>query len=176
MRTVTLSALFFILLLSACGGSTPNANTPNVNTNTAAKNTGDPLAVVTPTPPATTNNAPTLSPVYKAYCAAWVKRDAAALQRLYSTATLAKFARQMKADRETDIFAFLGEQVTTDLCDVRNERIDGDRALAEVRTRSYPNGVELVFVKENGEWKLTDQSTAIDSVKGSSTNSKTAKN
>lgn len=173
---ITLFIVILIAVISvACGGGTdPNTNTNKSNGNTVVKNTNDPLAVVTPTPESTTNNAPTLTPVYKAYCAAWVKKDEAALRKVYSAATIAKFEKLMRADHETDIFAFIGEQVTADLCEVRNEQINGDRAIAEIKTRSYPNGAKVVFVKENGEWKLTDESPAIDAVKNSPSSNSTA--
>jgi hypothetical protein len=155
-------------LFSACGGSTETPqNTANstANANSANTNASDILAVRTPTPEQTTNNAPTLTPVYKAYCAAMVNKDEAALRRIYSSDTLRYFQSDMKETGEKTLVEYLStEQVSIDLCEVRNEQINGDTAIAEIRSKGYPNGIKVVFVKEGGEWKLTNRSPAIESV------------
>jgi hypothetical protein len=151
------------LLFSACGDSTTTTNV-NVNrANSAAPvnantNTGGPLAPTTPTPESTTNNAPTLTPVYKAYCAAWVKKDEAGLRKVYSSDTIADFEKSMKEDGIRSLVDFLSDdKASNELCEARNEKITGDTATAEVKTLGYPNGITVVFVKENGEWKLTNR-------------------
>ena len=158
------SVLAVTSLISACGGSTETTNvnngTANANANRPANATNreNPLAVQTATPEATTNNAPTLGPVYKAYCAAWEKKDEKALRAVYSTDTIQDFEKQMKEDNVRSLTEFLAEDnASTSLCDARNEKITGDTATAEVRTKGYPNGITVVFVKENGEWKLTNR-------------------
>jgi hypothetical protein len=163
MKKLYLSTVLVITaLFAACGGSTetPNTNTAsNANANRPANaNKVDPIAAQTATPESTTNNAPTLSPVYKAYCSAWEKKDEKALRRIYSSDTIRDFERQMKADNVKTLGEFLAEDnASTSLCEARNERITGDTATAEVRTKGYPNGITVVFVKENGEWKLTNR-------------------
>jgi len=150
-------------LLSACGGATETTNTnstaANANANRLANaNRVDPIAAQTATPEATTNNAPTLNPIYKAYCAAWEKKDEKALRSIYSSDTIKDFERQMKEDNVRSLSEFLAEDnASTSLCEARNEKITGDTASAEVRTKGYPNGITVVFVKENGEWKLTNR-------------------
>jgi hypothetical protein len=155
------TALAAVTLISACGGSTetPNANTTGSNANRAANiNKVDPIAAKTAAPEATTNNAPTLTPVYKAYCAAWETKDDKALRNIYSSDTIRDFERQMKEDKVRSLGEFLAEDnASTSLCEVRNEKITGDTATAEVRTKGYPNGITVVFVKENGAWKLTNR-------------------
>ena len=150
-------------LLSACGGATETTNTnstaANANANRLANaNRVDPIAAQTATPEATTNKAPTLNPIYKAYCAAWEKKDEKALRSIYSSDTIKDFERQMKEDNVRSLSEFLAEDnASTSLCEARNEKITGDTASAEVRTKGYPNGITVVFVKENGEWKLTNR-------------------
>ena len=96
------------------------------------------------------------------------KKDEAALRKVFSTETLQYFAGEMKEDNVKTLVDLLSdEQVSSDLCEVRNEQINGDTGVAEVRTKGYPNGLKLVFVKENGEWKLTTKSPNIDAVKRS---------
>ena len=163
MKTYLLiTAIFATLLFSACGDSTTNTNlTGNRANNAAPGNTNvdtNPLAAQTPTPESTTNNAPTLTPVYKAYCAAWVKKDEAALRKIYSSDTVADFEKSMKEDGIRSLVDFLSDdKASNELCEARNEKIIGDTATAEVKTLGYPNGITVVFVKENGEWKLTNR-------------------
>lgn len=159
-----ITAIIASLLLSACGGTTeaPNANTNAANANANrpvnASNKENPLAAQTATPEATANNAPTLGPVYKAYCAAWEKKDEKALRNIYSSDTIRDFERQMKEDNIKSLTEFLAEDnASTSLCEARNEKITGDTGTAEVRTKGYPSGIIAVFVKENGEWKLTNR-------------------
>lgn len=160
MKTYLLiTAIFASLLLAACGDSgqtntnqTNRVNAANTNTNVGV------TTPTTPTPEATANMAPTLTPVYKAYCAAWVKKDEAALRKIYSSDTIADFEKQMKADNIKTLSDFLSDdKASNELCEARNEKISGDTATAEVRTLGYPNGIVVVFIKENGEWKLTNR-------------------
>lgn len=152
----------FAAMLAGCGGTeTPsNANTAGVNANTgntSRSNADNALAVTTPTPDQIINNAPTLTPVYKAYCAAVVKKDEAAIRKFYTTDTLKSFEDDMKAENIKTLNEYLAnDQITNEVCEVSNERITGDRAVAKVRTKGYPNGYEVLFIKEGGEWKMSN--------------------
>ena len=178
MRSKTfifLAVILFSLAFSGCGGTTPpNSNVSN--TNAANNNTNNTLETTKAAPEQTTNNAPTLTPVYKAYCAAYVKKDEAALRKAYSADSVKDIEKQMKADGVKTFVEYLAlDKITNDPCEVRNEQITGDSAVAEIRTTGYPNGIKVIFVKENGEWKLTTKSPALDSVKPAAANSNTAK-
>ncbi len=164
--------LFFALtiFIAACGGGTTPPNANGGNTASPNSNGANAVAVTTPTPEATTNNAPTLTPVFKAYCEAMTKKDEAALRKVYSSDTIKDFEEQMKEDKIKSLMKFLEDDQVGKLCEVRNEQIKGDEAVAEIRADSYPNGIKVVFVKEGGEWKLTNRSPAIDSVKQTATN------
>ncbi len=146
--------------LLACGetpaekGNTSNAANA-ANTNRANKAEKDPTAVTTPTPGSVTNNAPTLTPVYKAYCAAVVKKDEAAIRKFFTSDTLASFDEDMKAEGITKISEYV-DKVTNEMCEVSNEQFKGDKAVARVKTVSYPSGYEVLFIKEGGEWKMSN--------------------
>ena len=160
MRKV-LFILSISLLAGACSGDASNRNTNATNVNAPVKNSNNnPLAVTTPTPESTTNNAPTLTPVYKAYCEAMAKKDEAGLRKVFSSETIRNIETAIKDDGikpATLVKYFEDEQVTTSLCEVRNEQINGNEAVAEVRTNSTPNGVKVIFVKEGSDWKLTNR-------------------
>lgn len=165
-----------------CGGpanvsnTTGNANANgNINAN-VAKDNSNVVQTTTPTPEQTVNDAPTLTPVYKAYCAAMLKQDEAAIRKIYSSDTIKNFESQMKEDNIKSLLKFLeDEKGTGKLCEVRNEVITGDSAVAEIRADSYPNGIKIVFVKENGVWKMTNRSPTADAVKSSTTSANTGK-
>lgn len=156
-RSFTIFSLFLVSVLSfGCGGTANTNTTTNVNTtaaNTASKDENS-------------NPAPTLTPVFKAYCEAMVKKDEAALRKIYSSATIKYFEEEMKAEKIKSLMKYLEDDaVSGNICEVRNEVITGDKAVAEIRADSYPNGIKIEFVKENGEWKLTNKSPTLDAVK-----------
>lgn len=172
-----IASILFISILTGCTGSsnvttntTTNAGNANVNVN-ANKPANGGLTTTTPTPEETKNQADTITPVYKAYCAAMEKKDEAAIRKIYSQETLKSFEADMKADGIKTLVEFLStDKVTTKLCEVRNEQIQGDTAVAEIRAEGYPNGIKVKFIKENGEWKMTNQSPAFDDVKKTGNN------
>lgn len=149
-----------LVLMSACGSepTANNANTANDNVANKPANNIDPLAGTTPEKGQTTNNAPILTPVLKAYCSAKVAKDETALRKIYSSETIRQFEQQMKEDKIASLIEFLSsDEVTSEPCDARNEVINGDTATAEAHLKFAPQGIRLVFVKENGEWKLTNR-------------------
>lgn len=169
--TITIFAIF----LGACGGTANAPNTPaNAATNTASNaSANNPVAVTTPTPEQTTNNGPTLTPVFKAYCDAWVKNDEAALRKVYSADTIKEFEADMKVEKEKSLLKYLEmDKVSGNPCEVTNEQINGDKATARIRSDKYPNGIKILFVKEGGEWKMTN---GLDAVTKSEGNANTAK-
>jgi di/tripeptidase len=94
------------------------------------------------------------------------KKDDAGIRKVYSKDTLANFAEDMKAEKSKSLADYLStDNVSTALCDIRNEVITGDTAIAEIKTAGMPNGVKVVFVKEGNEWKLTNKAPSLDAVK-----------
>lgn len=161
---LSISLLAVSTLIAACGGPTEgpvnNANTTAAkNTNASVTNTGsNAVAVTTPTPDQVTNDAPTLSPVYKAYCAAVEKKDEAAIRKFYTADTLKFLEDDMKDNGIKTLVEYLkDDKVDSKVCSVSNERIKGDKAVGRVKpSESYPNGFEVLFVKEGGEWKMSN--------------------
>lgn len=173
----------FLILLSAiflfgCTQTEVAVNTANTtNTNTTTTNTNNPLATTAAAEEATTNNAPTLSPVVKAYYEALKNNDDAALRKVFSQDTLKSFEADMKEENQKSLVKFITElePVPDQPFEVRNEKIEDDTAIAELRGGSYPNGIDIKFVKENGEWKMTNESPEFQSVKQSAANSNSGK-
>lgn len=173
--------LFAVFLVGCSGGGSETSNsavnTAPKNTNIAASGAGDSLATTKAPEAATTNNAPTLAPVVQNYYQALQKKDDQALKRIYSQATLKSLEADMKSEKKTSLVEFITElePVPDKPFEVRNEQIQGDTAIAEMRGGSYPNGIKIKFVRENGEWKMTNESPDVQSVKQSTGNSGAAK-
>ncbi len=150
--------------------STGNKNSSPSNKQTAkspSSNSNNPLKVKkTPTPEAL-NTADTIKPVVKTYCDAMRKKDDSALRKIYSRASLAQLQKDMREEGTKSLAEYLSSEPVGNKCDVRNEKIAGNTAVASVTTETYPNGVQLKFVKENGKWKMTTQSVDLDSVRKS---------
>jgi len=167
--------LLIVILAAACGGGTNTAsNTTTANNapaNAVKANSNNPLETTKPPQEQTVNDAPTLSPVFKAYCSAIKAKDEAAIRKVYSQGTLKLFETQMKADKIPSLVKFLENDKIDKICEIRNEQITGDRAVAEIKADWCPNGMKAVFVKENGEWKLTNESPDLNLKKAVETNS-----
>jgi|ERR1043166_717165 hypothetical protein len=164
-KTLCFAVFLFAVFLSACGGSAPIPNASKGNANVTNTNTStNPLETHKNEPEVVTNNAPTLTPVFKAFCAAWAKNDEKALRNVYSQDTIKFFEGQMKQEKSTSLIKFLQatDKVSGDPCDVTNEKIEGDKAVGTIHSDKYPRGIKVVFVKENGEWKMTNKSPDLD--------------
>ncbi len=164
ISTVTAVTLISIAMLG-CGGTTTNTTT-NTATNANTTNTNNPLETTKKPAEEAKNNAPTMTPVIKAYCDAWAKNDEAALRKVYSEASLKEFEADMKAEKVKSLTEFLkADKIAGKTCEASNETITGDRAVVTFKADKYPTGIKLVFVKENGEWKLTNEMPDFDAVK-----------
>lgn len=155
------------LFLTACGGGNPTPNSaanttvPNTaNATNAAPNSNSPIATTTATQPPTTNDASTVKPVVMAYYEALKTKNDAALKKIYSKQTLMSLEKDAQEEGKQSLVEFITElePVPAQPFEVRNETINGDVAIAEIRGGSYPNGIKIKFVKENGEWKMTNES------------------
>lgn len=148
LRTASLFTIIFVAIFTGSCGSTPANNRPVTN---AVSNVS-----VKPPGPEVRNMAPTLTPVYKAYCDAWAKKGEAEIRKVYSAETLKQFEKEMKMDRVTSLIEHLETDDPGGQCEVINEEITGDRAVGRIRSKAYLTGIEIVFLKENGEWKITN--------------------
>ena len=166
-KTLILITILFLFLLKGCSTTETPKNAVNTNANTNAANsvstepnTANPLNTTKRPEVATTNNAPTLTPVVMAYYQALKTKNDAALRKVFSQATLKTMEADMKTDEKATLVEFITdlEPAPDKPFEVRNEQIKGDVAIAEIRGGAYPNGISRKFVKENGEWKMTNDS------------------
>lgn len=144
--------------------SNQNTNVENTNDNTNTNTSIDPLEMK----PADENKvqvkAVTLKPVFDAYCDAMRKKDDAGIRRVFSKASIKVMETDMKAEGFSSIAEYLSNEPVGNKCELVNENIQGDLGEATVITETYPTGTSLKFVKENNEWKLTNESSDFDRV------------
>jgi len=166
--------IFLILVLviaaalTGCGGPTITTNVSNTNTANANVNTTTPvdnsaLGTVKKPEAATTNNAPTLTPVVQAYYEALKTKDAALLKSVMSKEFIASVEADMKEEKKTNIAAYLAEfdKIPEKPVEVRNEKIEGNDAVAEIKGGTYVNWTPFAFINEGGKWKFTGGSPVL---------------
>ena len=171
--------LFLMIFLVGCSSSeTTNVavNTKTANTNLAVANANNPLAT-TKTPEASTaNDAPTLAPIVQSYYAALNKKDEAGAKKFLSQSALRYWEDEAKSEKK-NTFAYLleSEEPLNDKREVRNEKIENDAAVAEIKGGSLGVWTKIKFVKENGEWKFASPKESLALQDIPSTNPNTAK-
>ena len=128
-----------------------------------------PVEVKTPAPRKEVNKAETLKPLVKAYCAAINSGDDKALKDVFSRASWKSLTADARKEGKPSVAKYLGDSEPIGAtCEVINERIAGNLAEAIVTTETYPKGVPLKFIRENGSWRMTNQSSDFDAVRKAS--------
>jgi hypothetical protein len=153
MRTFVLISIFSFLI----GCSNSPQQPENTKVESAANKT---VITTTKTPESETfNDAPTLKPVVIAYYNAVKNKDEKALRRVLSSETLKSLEADAKSEKKKSLIEYIAEIENVDTpYQVRNEKIQGDKAVAEIKGGNYVVWTKLSFIKENGEWKITDKS------------------
>lgn len=177
-KSAILIIVIFLITFAGCGGTDPannSANNPAKNTvaNGGANNANSGITTNTKPETATTNDAPTLAPVLQGYYAALKNKDENALKKVLSQDFVKSVQTDMKNEKETgNMAAYMAknDQVQDKPVEVRNEKIEGDKASAELKSETYVNWTKFNFVKEGGEWKLTNQYDDFQTVNKSANN------
>jgi hypothetical protein len=161
---------FFAVSVIGCGGGETTSNVSNVNTaNTnsvaniaqPAANTG--LETVKKPEVETTNNAPTLAPIVHAYYDALKRKDDAAVRQVLAADFVRSIEADMKEEKKTGLAAYLAEtdRIPEKQMEVRNEKIEGNKGIAQVKGGAYAAFVTIAFVNEGGKWKLSNETPAL---------------
>jgi hypothetical protein len=173
--------LVFLAVLIGCTKteSPTNANSAKTaNANTATANADNPLATSKKPEAATSNNAPTLAPVVQNFYEALNKKDEAGVKKYLSQSALKYWETEAKAEKKTAL-AYLSEyeDPTGEKREVRNEKIEGETAVAEIKGGSLGVWTPIKFVRENGEWKFAspEDSLSLQNIPKTSANSNSAK-
>jgi hypothetical protein len=159
-----------VLTFAGCWDS--STTRPNNNTNTNAVNSASKANANSPVngfetvkaPEANkTNDAQSVKPVIMAYYEALKKKDDAALRKVYTAAAIKELEAGMKTDGQKSLVSYIeaAEPAGDTPFEIRNEKVEGDTATAEIKGGSYAVWTKWKFVKENGEWKLAPPSENI---------------
>ena len=163
---ITFFTTIFILtlFLNGCTSSTEttNSNTANKPANISTSNVSNPLETTKKPETATTNNAPTLAPVVDAYYAALLKKDEAGAKKVLSQSAIKYWLEEKSEDLPTLLAILEDNEAPVEVKrEVRNEKITGDTATAEIRGGSLGVWTPIAFVKENGEWKFASPKDSL---------------
>lgn len=178
--TILTISTFFI---GCAGTETPtnssNAQSTNSNSNRTTANSNNPLGTNKTPEAATSNNAPTLSPVVQGYYAALQKKDEAGVKKFLSPAALKYWEAEMKSEQKNSLLAILedSESPVEEKREVRNEKIEGATAVAELKGGSLGVWTKVKFIKENEQWKFAspEDSPEFEGISKSASNSNTGK-
>ncbi len=157
--------LFLTTFLIGCGApenSNTAVNRNAANTNTATTNANNPLATTKTPEVSTTNNAPTLAPIVENYYAALNAKNEAGTKKFLSQTAIRYWEDEAKAEKKTG-FAYLleAEEPLAEKREIRNEKIEGDTAVAEIKGGSLGVWTPIKFVRENGEWKFASPKDSL---------------
>jgi hypothetical protein len=90
---------------------------------------------------------------FKSFFEAAKKRDAAAMKKTISKRMLAELEAEAKKENKPFDEYLLSVDLSDTVPEVRNEKIEGDTAVLEIKGRG-DNWRTTKFVREDGEWKL----------------------
>jgi len=172
--------IFSFALIGCTNTETPinKTDTKPANTNASTTNTDNPLATTRNPISATTNNAPTLAPVVQNFYEALNKKDDAGVKKSLSQSALKYYETEAKAEKKTAlVYLSEAEDPTGEKREVRNEKIEGETAVAEIKGGSLGVWTPIKFVRENGEWKFAspEDSLSLQNIPKTSVNSNSAK-
>jgi len=162
-----------ISLGAACGSSPGTANNAGVNSNTNANGNSHPGMNTVRNEGPTENNAPTLGPVVQQYYKALETKNDQMLRETLTAAFAKELEQDMKKEGKKGLAAFVAE---TDyqpgvVLEVRNEKITGSKAVAQIRGGAYKNWTAFSFTLEDGKWRLDNGSPETENMPPSNTNS-----
>jgi len=161
-----------ISMASACGGTESGNTTANANSNSTTNSAHPPMNTVRNEGPSL-NDAPTLAPVVQQYWKALETKNDAMLRETLTSDFQKSLEEDMKAENRKGLAAYVAEldYRPGQTLEVRNERVEGDKGVAEIRGAGYKTWTAFSFAKENGKWKLTGGSPEIDNMPKTNSNS-----
>lgn len=174
MKTSKITALAATIILcalatGACnkgtGGNTNNANT-NANSNTAAANSNA-AASTTPAAVTTGGDYSTPSAAFKTFYSAAKANDTEAMKRSMSKKTLQVMQEEATKEKKSvdDVFKEMNKDAPASMPEIRNEKIEGEKASIEIKDDKMDKWTPVPFVKEGNQWKialLDDMAAALE--------------
>jgi hypothetical protein len=153
------------MFIASCGGNVETNTATNSSTNADA-NVSEHGQVANRDSEPTENNAPTIAPVVQQFYDALKNKDDEKLKETLTTEFQKTIEDDMKSEGKKSIAEFVAE---TDYrpgqqIEVRNEKINGNKGVAELRGGAYKNWTAFEFALENGKWRFTGGSPEIENM------------
>lgn len=153
LLTLTVIASMFAF---GCGGAANTADTNTAGNETAA---ASPASGTDKAPDTTSSSAGAIaSPTdsIKTIVEGVKAKDSEMIRSALSKATLARFDKMAEEENKSFYEIFVAEdfEEMSKLPQMRNEKIDGDKATLELQNDKTGEWDPLPFVKEDGNWKL----------------------
>ena len=145
------------------GGSNTNLGNANSTANANASATNSGLETTKKPESSTTNNAPTLAPVVQTYYDALKTKDEALVKSVMTQAFIKAIEGDMKLEKKTNLAAYMAEteSIPDKPVEVRNEKIEGNTGVAEIKGGAYLTWTPFAFANEGGKWKFTGDSPVL---------------
>ncbi|MGI8670054.1 MAG: hypothetical protein ACR2J3_09460 [Aridibacter sp.] len=154
---ITYIILFLSLVLTACGQEkSADKTNPKAEVNATPLQTNEKQTEVSH------DKQTEISPseTYRRYEEAYIKGDIAKIKELASRKTFAELERIAKVQGFSleEMIRHQSSLIPEDKrgLEIRNEKIDGDRATLEVSNPNNGIWIPVLLIKENGIWKIGD--------------------
>ncbi len=156
--------LSFLIGCSNDEPSKPITNQAKTNTgNTLVNKPNNSIVETSKTPVATkTDDAESIAPVVTGFYEALKKKDEVGVKKFLSAEALKYLENEAKMEKKTwFIYLLESEEPLDEKREVRNQKISGDKAVAEMKGGSLGEWTPIAFVKENGEWKFASAEESL---------------
>lgn len=168
MRYQILFLFITIIFLTGCPGGTGQpkntGNSANTNSN-VTKTSNNVLGTNKPPETAKVDDATSIKPTVEGFYEALKKKDEAGAKKYLSAAALKYYETEAKSEKKT-WFAYLleAEDPVSEKREVRNEKINGEKATAEIKGGPLGIFTSIAFIKENGEWKFDSPDKSFEGI------------
>ena len=144
---------FSAFVLAACKQA---ANTNNTNNSNNSNTTSNTTANKNTTPPASTGDYSTPTAAFKTFYEAAKANDVEGLKRSFSKRTMEEVTKDAAKSNKTvdESLKEISKDTPVGLPEIRNEKIEGDKATAEMKDDKMDRWIKVYFVKEDGKWKI----------------------
>ena len=145
--------VFGAFVITACNKA---ANTNNSNSSNNANTASSPMANKNSGTPPTAGDYSTPTAAFKTFYYAVKANDIEAVKRSMSKKAMEDVTRSAAQENKSvdDSLKDMSKDTPAGLPEVRNEKIEGDKASAEMKDDKMDRWIPIYFVKEDGKWKI----------------------
>ncbi len=142
------------LALTGCNKAATNTNNANstANSNATANSNKPPVAADA----SATGDYSTPTAAFKTFYEAAKKNDIEGMKRSMTKKTMAVMEKAAAEEKKSvdEAFKEMNKDAPSSVPEIRNEKIDGDKATVEIKDDKMKDWSTVPFVKENGQWKI----------------------